>query len=65
MAISDVLSDAVAEIEGYLEDDVMGEMYGEPELRAKIDAVVSAMRKLCEEVDAPPSEEAIRKLSMS
>jgi hypothetical protein len=60
MAISDVLWNAVNEIERYLEDDVMSRMYTEPELRAKIDTVVSAMRKLREELDAPPSEEDLR-----
>jgi hypothetical protein len=51
MAISDVLWEAEKSIEEYLQ----GEMYSEPELRAKVLAVLQAMRSLREELDTPPS----------
>jgi hypothetical protein len=54
VAISDVLFEAGEEIKRYLADGVT--IRGEPELRAKVVDVLSAMRKLQEELDTPPSE---------
>jgi hypothetical protein len=52
MAISDVLSAAEKRIEKYLQSDMYSEL--EPEIRAKVLAVLRAMRALREELDAPP-----------
>jgi hypothetical protein len=50
MSIADVLSDAEAQIKRYLE----GDMYREPDLRAKVEAVLSSMRELRIELDTVP-----------
>jgi hypothetical protein len=54
--ISDVLHDALIEIERYQTDPVFASAYSEPQLKAKIEAVKGAMRDLQHELDAPPRD---------
>lgn len=52
--ISDILSDALAEIERYQTDPVFAPAYADPEIRARIETVKAAMRELQGILDTPP-----------
>ena len=52
--ISDVLSDAIAEIQRYLNDPVFSSVYPR-NLRDEIERVVEQMEKLRAELDRPPA----------
>jgi hypothetical protein len=54
--ISDVLSEALSEIERYQTDPVTAAVYADAEMKAKIAAATTAMRALLDDLDtAPPS----------
>jgi len=55
--ISDVLSDAIQEIERYQRE--MPHAYGDPELTRKIEAIKKTMRELMCELITPPGEQEI------
>jgi hypothetical protein len=53
--LSDVLSDALAEIERYRTDTVFAGCYADPALSAKLDAMTGLMEEVLRELDTPPS----------
>lgn len=52
--ISDVLSDAAAELERYITDSAFDGAYG-PELRERVRALQAEMAAIVAELDRPPS----------
>jgi len=52
--ISDTLSDAIADIRVYLDDEVMGRAY-EGEMRTRIEALVTEMEAIRRILDTPPN----------
>ena len=60
--ISDVLSDAHAHIQSYLDDPTYDKMYA-GELRAEIVRVLAAMESLRQKLDQPPTQAEQRQSS--
>jgi hypothetical protein len=61
--ISDVLHDALGEIDGYQTDPTFARWYADPDMRGKIKSVTDAMRGLLRELHAAPGPPTFRHLT--